>query len=386
MRRSAARWMAVSWAVLCPAGAWSQTGAVVLRGEGEVSAGEPLAVSEDGVRVATRRDAAGAVAGEVWIGWDRVREVRGPADLERAAEALRDVADAAWRAGSRAARGDFAAAEPLYEGLFERYRGRTGPTASAVSAGLLRCRLVRGAQASAVSAWLGWLSASVGGTPGVGELGGVIDAGTGLCPALPPMWMPSASVVSLAGGGVEAPGAGVADRSAWCRWLYVRAARAEVGLEDGESPMPELPKQAEDGVRLVYEVVRSRAGDEAGRREARRALGERLGGRSPGWVEAWVRVAVGRSLLLEPEVERKREGLLSLMYVVSRSSGEEGYITGLAMASAAVGLSETGEAEAGRALARELMARFPGHPSLDSAAVRALTGSGGSGTTGDTIK
>src|SRR6185436_14279511 len=91
----------------------------------------------------------------------------------------------AWRARTRAERGDWAAAEPLFEELFPLIEGKDGPTAAMVAEGLVRCRLRRGAQGAALWPWLEWLgvmerSGGLGPAAGkarAGWVGGSIDTG-----------------------------------------------------------------------------------------------------------------------------------------------------------------------------------------------------------------
>lgn len=219
----------------------------------------------------------------------------------------------------------------------------------------------------------------------------LVDSATGLCPVLPPMWSPGAGVRQLGegtkeqgveggAGGEPAAASGKERVSAWSEKsrllgeLYGAAARAESGMP---ATLPDIGTNSDSGVRLVYDVVKSRIGDSAGRREARRLLSERIGPRSAGWVEAWCRVAIGRSLLMEQDEDQRREGVLQLVYVASRGIGasEDGWLTGLALAEAAVGLEGLGgpgDRSAAAGLAGELADRFAGHPSLEWGALRAL--------------
>lgn len=347
----------------------SQDGAVILRGPAVAgrTAIVPTAVSAAGVSVGT---SGGAV--EV-LPWDRVREVSGT--LAGEAEKFRSLADRSWRARIRLERGDLVSAEPLLEELFAETIGQPGPTAAGIAAELIRCRTERGAYSAAVKPWLGYLR-SVG-AQGVGvsnsDLGKIIDASTGLCPSMPPMWTPGSGVRQLADGLVMPPvgektGA-AAEKTKLLGELYVAAARADSGLE---ATLPEIGTNADPGLRLAYDIVRSRLGDAAARRDARRLLTERIGPKSLGWVEVWCRVAIGRSLLKEQDEELRREGVLSLVYVASRGATTEGGLTGLALAEAAVGLDGLGDHKAATSLAAELVDRFAGHPAMDWPAVKAL--------------
>ena len=135
-----------------------QPGAAVMpRGAVEASLGEPAAVTEEGVAVVREKGPDGKPTKTALVGWDRVREVTGPLAGEAAKFAA--TADKAWRARVRLERGDWVAAEPLFEELFTTYRDRTGPTALMAAGGLLRCRLARGGQTAAVEPWVAWVRA-----------------------------------------------------------------------------------------------------------------------------------------------------------------------------------------------------------------------------------
>jgi hypothetical protein len=334
-----------------------EPGRVVLRGTGETAAGEPSAVDAQGVTVVLERDASGRASRTSVVGWDRVREVRGP--LAGEAAKFAEISEAAFRARVRLERGDVVSAEPLYERLFREYRGKSGGLSASIAAGLLRCRLSRGAQASAVEAWVESLRG-----PG-GVVADVVDAGTGLCPGLPPMWLASPAVASLASS-VELGGEGSKDRAGMLGRLYVSAARREMGLSELEGP----GGTSEPGVRLVMEIVRSRSEDAGKRQEARRELGERLDSKSPEWMQAWARVAIGRSLLMEEDAEKKREGVISLLYVASRGAEKDAYLGGVALASAALGLESLGDSRGASLLAAELAERYADHPALDAPAMQ----------------
>jgi hypothetical protein len=358
-------------------------GAVMPRGKSEVSLGEPTEVSLEGVSVVRERGADGRPSKTTLVGWDRVLEVRGA--LSTDATGFAGIADSAWRARVRLERGDIVAAEPLFEGLFETYRGREGPTAQAVAGGLLRCRVARGSVTASVEPWLAWLWTG-GGMPlgetlkeSVGaEVTKLVDASTGLMPGLPPMWLASPGVAAL--GRLEPAGVvgtgGVKPapwqvRSDSLRNLYILAASAEMGGVGQAVVMPERGVGANDpGVRLVYDVVKAKIGDAAQRAEARRALNDRLvsvgGQASPAWVEAWCRVAIGRSLLVETNQEDRLMGLASLAYVASRWSPDEVYLAGLATAEMALALSKDGREAQAAALANQAATRFPDHPALES--------------------
>lgn len=363
-------------------------GGVVLRGPDVVDPstpnGEPVAVSPDGVTIVVTRASDGRVTEAVMLGWDSVRRVDGP--LSGSASAFKSMADRAWRGRLRLARGDHASAEPLFEALASESSGRAGPTASSIWAGLLLCRMHRGASTLAVEAWAGWLRASSGvavlsegeapdvPTPrwddGWSVVEALVDSGTKLVPRLPPIWTPGPEVKAFAEGGPKdvTPIKPAMDRGTLVLELYRAAARAEVGLSVS---MPDLPAGADAGLRLIFDIVRSRLPDAAPRRDARKQLHERIG-KSPAWVDAWCRVAAGRSMLLEADAEQKRRGVVMLLSLAALGETTDGPLTALALADSAAALAGLGDERGAASVAADLASRFPDHPSLMDATIKKL--------------
>ncbi len=342
----------------------------------ELRAGEPAppgeiaAVDAGGVRLAPNSSDP-ARAGIV-IGWDRIREVRGPMADEAAPFMV--VADHAWRARTRLERGDAIGAERLFEDLFNtRYRGERGATARVVAEGLLRCRLRRGAHVAAVEPWLALLDIEV--EPGTlhagwsveAGLAPVMDAATGLIPAIPPIWAGGAAATSMSGPGFERSGTpGLSgQKGARIAELYLTAARFEAGQD---VVAPSL-NEADPGVLLVAQIVAARVGDAGLRRSARLALQERLTPArstdvSP-WVEAWCRAAIGRSYLREDSAEDRRLGVIELLHLPARFSRVHQYLAGTSLAEASVALEAMGDKAGAASLRAELFGRYPGHPVLE---------------------
>jgi len=337
----------------------------ILRGRESPSGLRVVALDADGVTVEGGDGSTRDV-----LGWERIAGVEGPLGAEAAAFAR--TADAAWRARARLDRGDIAGAEPLFEELFASYEGRRGPTSAGVAAGLLRCRLLRGAQTGAVAPWLAYLEAAGQGTPtaGVGAAVGagvVMDGPTGLVPALPPIWLDVASVRAFARTPASAEDGG---RASAMGALYRAAARIEAGL--GGTLPPEPTDDA--GLRLVWEVVASRGGDESLRTAAREALTARLGRALPAWTEAWCRVAIGRSLLKETAREARLLGVAELLELPARLEGASPYLTGVAMAEAAVALVGLDDVDGAVSVRADLQSRLPGHPALEWEPIRGWSG------------
>ncbi|MBX3363457.1 MAG: hypothetical protein KF866_01720 [Phycisphaeraceae bacterium] len=326
---------------------------VELRGQPGRSAGEVIDVSLDGVRV---RDHSGRT---VVLGWDRVRAVGGDFALD--AEPYAHEADKAWRARTRLLRGDALAAEPLFEDLFLMYEGRTGPTAAMVAEGLLRCRLRRGVQTSAVAPWLALVRAKTDGQPAIPEAQPVIDAATGLAPMLPPIWLdgPATRAFALVPE-PDVPESG-RDRAEALRAWYRHAARFESGLS--ERP-PSLPPSQDVGLMLVSRVVLARTGNASERSSSRQWLNDHASRSMETWQEAWCRAAIGRSLVREAGEDQRRLGVVALLHVPARFEREHPFLAGVCLAEAAHTMRGLGDEASARRLMHDLAQRFPGHPAL----------------------
>lgn len=325
------------------------------------------------------------------IGWDEVRLVTGPLAAE--AEAFGAAARAVWRARARLERGDAVSSEPLFEALFAQFRSTTGPTAAVVAEGLLRCRLRRGALTGAVPAWLAWLRSGASGSA-LESLAPVVDGGTGLVAALPPLWTDSTAVSSFA---ASAPALVVGEeepaRADLFGALYRLAARRTSGIgvdvddEDRVFEAVESRLRDDAGLTLVWAVVAAQTEPGPRRAEAvatlRSLAEEATGDPDRAWVEAWCRVALGRALIAEPDDSTRRLGVVELLRVPAILGDDAPYLAGLALVDAARAVRDLGNAKGAAALENELMTRFPGHPALDGTAglrrgVTALVGDGSS--------
>ncbi|MBM4107695.1 MAG: hypothetical protein FJ255_02605 [Phycisphaerae bacterium] len=346
---------------------------LALRGHREAPPGAVSAVGVDGV-------SAGSDA-PVLVGWDIVAEL--PEEWREPGREWAELADALWRARVRLERGDFALAERTLEPWLPKVRGRRGPTAMLVGDGLLRCRLRRGARTSAIDAWLTWLAAGDG-SPALHLDSGrpvasrsedpavVPDAGLGLVPELPPMWLDTPAVRAL--GEAASP----ETSASW--GVLAQAYKASAATEGGSTPDlapllaavtgPATADLRSQGVRLVAAVVLSRAGDARQRDQARGVLLSLSALDERPWVEAWRRAAIGRSLLREPERERRLEGVLEMLHVPARLPEASPYLTGLVLAESAVAMRELGDAAAGERLYQEFAALGDTHPAWQWAPIR----------------
>jgi hypothetical protein len=358
-----------------PAPAEPSTGSVELRGDSGSAGGEVRAIDITGITLGD--DGAGR---RFLVGWDRVRATRGAASIASAVFA--PVAADVWRARSRIERDDWRAAEPLFEQLFTVYRGNGGPTAAVVAEGLLRCRLRRASQASAVWAWLELVRVHrerekpVAGSPpplpppqwvgGVIAMRAVRDEQTSLVAALPPVWLSERSLrvfVESPDWAMYTPGAdgkGVDPVVAELASLYRAAAVFE--LEGKLSQPIGAPSSSHPGVMLTRDMVLSRVGDEKQRSESRRALQKRIDEGCPRWVDVWCRVGIGRSLLAEAGDTERALGVVSLLHVPARYGDEYAALAGTALAQAAAGLHTMGDEDGARAVVEELRRVYPTHP------------------------
>lgn len=352
---------------------------VALRDGGRIEA----APSELGVRgvAFSQLPAVEGAIGNV-LGWDRVRDIGG----EGSWATWKKTADAGWRARTRLERADAASAEPIFEELFAEYAGRNGPTAAMVDQGLLACRLYRGAQLTAVMPWVCWLRCGtpeeplprlidLSRTAAQGSIGIAVapDRATGLVPQLPPIFVETPALqafarsdaeIALAAG--ETAGPLEARAQAMWRW-YLFAAKAECKLES----MPPEGPGADDAVVFVSQIVFSRTGDAPQREKARTGLRERLKDAREPWAEAWCRAAIGRSLLLEQDAESRLLGVVELLHVPARLAEQSSYLTGVALAEAAVALKGLGDLPGADRMHAELLDRFTGHPAAEWTPVRA---------------
>lgn len=347
---------------------------VVLRG-GELVEAPVEEVSLEGVKVGGESPMV--------LGWDRVRAVRG----ERAdeAEKFMEIADAAWRARIRLARGDAALARPMFERLFERCEGETGPTALVVAEGLLECRLRRGARVGAVAPWLEALRLRRAGvaSKSASSLEGALDEETGLSPALAPIFLGGPAVGAFADaqlGALESDDDVVRALAA----LYQRAASISAGdgeqarngeqggaalravrreaLEGNDSdstgrrPAPPEDRATEEhpGVALVSLMVEAQSSESSRRQAARDALIEAIEHEPGGWKEAWRRAAVGLSLLSEENDDAQRRGMVHLLHLPARFAESMPFLSDLARAVVIAELERRGDRQIADSLRSEL--------------------------------
>lgn len=335
--------------------AQDSAGVVVLRRGEAVPSYPPVAVDARGVHVGIAGDPPTVVG---TVSWDRVRRVEGVLADEAALYA--ELAAAVWRAQARLSRGDAVAAEPLFEEASALLSadgaggGVVGPTHAVVHAGLVRCRLGRGALAAVVVPWLDLRAAILVGA--VDELPEAVDPVTALVPGLPPIFIGTPAVRALAQ--MELRGAWPAEVASLAT-LYAQAAE----LATGGSPAWTEPSELGPGTTLVRDCVAAQLREPAPRSAARERLLERLeSGAAKPWVRAWCHAAIGRSLVLESDREDQLRGVMHLLTVPAQYTFAQPYLAGTCLADAAAALDALGDREAARALARELVREHHQHP------------------------
>ena len=323
------------------------------RGSEPPLSGEITIIDDAGVTV---RSDLGA---SHFVPWDRVRRIdaesRDPVPARRMETAVR-----LWRARSRVERNDTTLAEPLLERLFEFYRGQTHETALVVAEGLLRCRLARGDHVRAVLAALETTRLRRAGvsSDSYTMLVPVIDETTSLCPQLAPVWLPSPLLTKLNHDLAEYDPHGDEVVAAIAA-LYRKAIQQTIGDVDDQTTVKTLPDHV--GVEFLSRLVACSSLEADERHSARNALMRSLGDLSP-WAESWARLHIGLSLIGETGVGRQQQGIVSLLHVPARFGTSQPYLTGLALAYAAIALDVTGDAPGAAAMRVELRQTLPNHP------------------------
>ncbi len=362
---------------------------IVLRDRAEPPPGSIVAVTIEGVRLGgVAAPASGSTSGGParTVAWDRVLRVEGEWSDEAAIfEAL---AERAWRARIRLARGDAVGAEPLLEELAEALAGRSGPTAAGVAIGLVRCRVERGGPVGAIPALVEFhraggvraggedLSVWWLGAPGLVPTAPLVDPITELCPDVPPIFVRLPGVQTLARTDLIGPVDATTEATPDPRWrVLARLYLAAAGFEAGRTAtLPPRPGDEDRPLAWMWDIVSSRVGDEQARAQARARLRSGLPQQTALWQEAWSRAAIGRSLLLEADAEQRWLGVAELLNLPARLGGEAPYVGGVAMAEAAVALATMGDPRGALRVKEDLLRRYPQHPALEWDPLVRITG------------
>lgn len=338
------------------------------RGNEATLEGRAVQVDEDGVLFRTRR---GAGDTDTLVPWDRIRFLE--TDRQAHAEFFashRDMADQLWRARTRVERRDYPAAEPLFDTLFAETMNRTDATALTVAEGILRCRLARGARAAAVIPWLEMhrlLSSGIKPTAYLG-MDPIVDAQTGVCAQLPPIWTRSVGVEQLLSDlghyVVDAPGT---ERLAT---LYTRAARITLGLpvqdptifyHADESWQRDPTSLIVTAMIAAIEQIRPFPID-LDKTLARLYREEAL-------LTPWAWFARGLTRLTAPDLNIQREGLVDLLTLPARYRETNAYLSGFAIDFAARAFDHLGRTTDATALRADLKRDYPTHPLNDAPAL-----------------
>ncbi|MFO0828346.1 MAG: hypothetical protein U0572_09360 [Phycisphaerales bacterium] len=313
-------------------------GAVVeLRGAQPPINAERVSIEPEGVRV-TR---VGGVSS--MIAWDMVRSVSG-AEAAKDLAPMMEVADDLWRARSRVQRGDLAAARPLFEKHFDRFRGTTSETALIVAEGVLRCRLASNdwLQAIVPAIETARLRRAGVATDRFAALSPVLDDATLLAPQLAPDWTPDDRTRAVAD---ELAALSISDA------IVARLAALYSDLLRGVPPKEDARKDDAAGVAFLHAIARLQSGDEAVRARAAKDLAAATKP-LPDWARAWANHAIGRAEVASDDRARKIDGVLALLRVAAQPTSPPRLVRS-SLDLAIPALKQLGDAEGAAALERE---------------------------------
>ncbi|RMD65564.1 MAG: hypothetical protein D6824_02415 [Planctomycetota bacterium] len=262
----------------------------------------------------------------------------------------------------RLARGDVALATPLFMRLAASLR-EAPPSEEAADAarGLLTCSVAQQDLLGAAQALVWWRSVARRGFAGhsAGEFDAIDDAAA-LAPNVSPLLLlpDDPRAVSLVEVLRSAPSREESDADPVV--LALRLAAHAVAHQQEEAAAtasrlraPQMTQKADE--QLLAQCAVAVFAAPAQRKEARAWLRERLSGSSKGdWRRGWTHMALGRSLLLEQEEARRREGVVHLLTVAARWSAALPAHARVALALAAEALLSMGQTQDARRLAREL--------------------------------
>lgn len=297
------------------------------------------------------------------IPWDLVRDLEPDASDPQLAAKLEGAREL-WRARVRLQRNDPSLAEPIFERLFERYRGQSNECALIVAEGLLRCRLARGAQEMAVIPFLEMIRLRRAGltTDRYDDLIVIYDPEFGLCPQLAPAWVNRETLEKVQRDldAYDSPDDDVLRALVEAYHKSIQAALQGPAVL-AEADWPQWPNH--DGIDLLEDLLGTMAPEKDRRTSSRIRLLRRIP-QVPPWTEAWIRHRVGMSLLTEPDEPSRQKGLVSLAHLPARFGRVTPYLTALGIARMARELEAEGRPEEAAILRAELERRFPGHPIL----------------------
>lgn len=350
-----------------------------LRNETKSRNGTTLEVSQAGVMFQTGSDPA------VLFSWDRVRDLKTEIPgLRNKYQQMRFFADDLWRARTRIEREDYGLAEPLLKKHFKAVIGRNDPSARVVAEGLLRCRLSRQAREQAVLPWLETARMIRAGIEisAYSKMTPILDANSGLCPDLPPVWIEGPDLESMVAGlGTYFPTDAPVTRT--LAKLYLESARRELirwgmATSSENTPSPDSDAGEPDDSQITFNrqtdpassVAVSFVGafldattpdkSESIRNTAVKRLTRWIA--DPDWKGAWAHYARGSARLQSPRTEDQDRGLVDLLYLPSEYVESERYLAGFAIQHAIQHLKSRGRTEAADSLRNDFEKRFADHP------------------------
>lgn len=254
----------------------------------------------------------------VTIPWYDVQSIE-PVDPRMAS--FQSVADDAWRAHSRLARGDSIGAQRIYEQLMADYFWKAGPQSADVSMGLARCNIESERPVAAVKPVLSWyVSTMYESADSIGELDG-FDSSYRVMVHLPPVFFGSHQIKSS----VQLPDSYPSDLQAISA-IYQLAIETAVHqkpiAEDRLDQIRRLVQQVQGrplGLDLMLDMLVAQSHPDAdARKDAREALDRKVRSGSGTWIELWARLGVGVSLLHEDDVDTNERGAIELIHIIVR--------------------------------------------------------------------
>lgn len=315
-------------------------------------------ISDIGPNGVTIKSSTGGVQ---TVTWDRVRQViTNDPSLQNRVKEYADVSLTLWRARSRVERGDYALAEPLLDRLFADYRanhrGESYETALIVAEGLLRCRLIRGANDASVIPALECARLRRKGvsTTAYAILPKLFDDSTNLCMTLPPAWLPTSDLTRLAEDLSAFDSAGDAGVAAMAS-LYRAAALRGVNQTADKVSAAQVDQPGVDLLRLLVNC----SDVDSDRRAAGRAALETRVAELPEWARAWARYALGDSLLRESGMGQQERGLVDFAHVPASHLRQQPYLAALALARISAALVRMGDATGAATIRIELEQLVP---------------------------
>lgn len=337
---------------------------VLLRGGGAPLVGERIDFELGGVRV-FRSGVPTSVA------WDNVQGVV-DRPLDDAERRQLSIATDLWRARSRAQRGDFRLAGPLFERHFDTFRGTTSETALIVAEGLLRSSLATGREADRLRAIIPALEAARLRRAGVttdrfASLAPSLDEATLLCTSIAPIWQPTAETERAAAeierlylAAAAAPsGAGLDGETAKVARFYVDLLRGARSAASPAAPLKSDPPAirflaAITDVQLAPRPSEGEPGEAIDRRAKARAALLATAKEFPSWASGWARLAAGRSAIAERDSRLRMEGVLQLLSVAALERDVSQALVVEALRDSAATLHALGERESAAIVEREL--------------------------------